>query len=1192
MIERLKRYLNIRSLEDAVVDFSSILEKESTMKLELDLLANDFQSVSKSFENQLKDEKDVETKEFIKSKSETFTSNYLSQLVEKKKGFDKIQSEKKSLLNLYPQLEKAVIDWKREQFIHNTLSLYRSGKIELDDCDMIIKASTKEKVKYSDNLVFNEKGELLIVQRGPLDENGPNLWVLPGGHVDTDEKHEAAAKREVLEETGYEIKDCYHVGSFTDDKVYIEYYSSMVDTTQQSPTVDANETRYTEFIPVKDLYKYPTIYNMWDRVYEILGIDQKVIVMKKSIVDELVSGEKIEELINKSINIGGEIKKKEFDKIMKASKDGFLTALTQSKSFLHSSSIDIPLDESNDKELLRLSIAAELDAINLYEKMAEKAQSSKIKKVLLDVAKEEKTHIGEFEALLKDIDKEHKEELEEGAKEVEEIEKAKKLGHLIPKKVQIKGKDGKIYNAIRWVNPETGESEKYSDKLREKKAIEGTTFEDSLEKIMSSDLPKSDKVRNLVNLGIYDSSLLTLLTGEPTPGYFLKESDIDVKDLPDNSEAVKDIVRKQQQDNDTPQERQTNTLLRDISIEELWDNYERNLRRVARGRHKFAVAYGSGGVGKAQPLYSKVLTPTGFRTMGELVVGDEVLTPRGEVSKILEVFPQGQRPVYELTFIDGRKCRCDEDHIWHVRERVSYSWRNLTLKQMLEKGLRIGSMSNGEWRYGVPFMKKPIIYEDRPNLKIDPWLLGFLLGDGCLSRVDIDGSIGFSVGERDREFILSKVEEILREYSLQTRHRSQNDYSIVLDRSRCTRNVLGKYIKELNLAGTYSYTKFIPEEYIRSSIEDRLALIQGLMDSDGYVIDGTCILSLTSERLVKQFREIVLSLGASFVSYSEDSGNFDKGIGKMCYSLTFVLPDGLMPVTLPFKLNRYIKRKPNYKKALSLVRVEYIGEEETKCILIDSEDHLYITDDYIVTHNTYIFRQIAKQLELREYDDEIQPSKDQYDFVVISGKITPTQVYAEMYRHRDKLIVFDDCDSFLQTEEVQGFLKAGLDTGEQTKISNKSSKKVYNIEGDPESGTIPNTFAFKGRVIAITNLVARQLDQAVKSRALCVNLTMTVDETIDKLGTIKDKIDILTADKSETIDIPQKARDFAFEVLKKNKDKLGGDINTRVYSNAVLIASDGIDDKMAEDKIEREIVSYFDSVTGNFDEMIRKIKGK
>ena len=839
MIERLKKYLNIRSLEDAVIDFSSILEKETALKLELDLLANDFQSVSKSFEDQLKDEKDIETVEFIKSKSESFTSNYLSQLVEKKKEFDKIQSKKKSLLDLYPQLEKAVVDWKREQFIYRTLDLYRSGKMELDDCDMIIKASTKEKVKYSDNLVFNEKGELLIVQRGPLDENGPNLWVLPGGHVDVDEKHIDAAKRELLEETGYEVKDCYNVGSFTDDKVYIEYYSSMVDTSEQSPTVDADESRYTEFVPIKDLYKYPTMYNMWDRVYEILGIDEKVVKMKKSIVDGLVSGEKIEKLIDKSINIGGEIEKKEFDKIMKASKDGFLTALGQSKSILHSPSIDIPLDESNDKELLRLSIAAELDAINLYEKMAEKAQSSKIKKVLLDVAKEEKTHIGEFEALLKDIDKEHKGELEEGAKEVDEIEKAKKLGHLIPKKVQIKGRDGKVYNAIRWVNPETGESEKYSDKLKEKKAIEGITFEDSIEKIMNSDLPKSDKVRNLVNLGVYDSSVLTLLTGEPTPSYFLKESDIDIKDLPDNSAAVKDIIHKQQQDNDTPQERQTNTLLRDISIEELWDNYERNLRRVARGRHKFAVAYGSGGVGKS-----------------------------------------------------------------------------------------------------------------------------------------------------------------------------------------------------------------------------------------------------------------------------------------------------------------------------------------------------------------YIFRQIAKQLELREYDDEIQPSKDQYDFVVISGKITPTQVYAEMYRHRDKLIVFDDCDSFLQTEEVQGFLKAGLDTGEQTKISNKSSKKVYNIEGDPESGTIPNTFSFKGRVIAITNLIARQLDQAVKSRALCVNLTMTVDETIDKLGSIKDKIEILTADKSEVIDVSQKARDFAFEVLKKNKDKLGGDINTRVYSNAVLIASDGMDDQVSEDKIEREIVSYFDSVTGSFDEMIRKIKGK
>jgi rubrerythrin len=74
--------------------------------------------------------------------------------------------------------------------------------------------------------------------------------------------------------------------------------------------------------------------------------------------------------------------------------------------------------DDKDKEILRLGIIAELDAVSLYEQLAETAVSDKVKKVLLDVAKEEKTHVGEFQALLKELDPEYKEELKAGKEEV------------------------------------------------------------------------------------------------------------------------------------------------------------------------------------------------------------------------------------------------------------------------------------------------------------------------------------------------------------------------------------------------------------------------------------------------------------------------------------------------------------------------------------------------------------------------------------------------------------------------------------------------------------------------------------------------------------------------------------------------------------------------------------------------------
>jgi rubrerythrin len=81
--------------------------------------------------------------------------------------------------------------------------------------------------------------------------------------------------------------------------------------------------------------------------------------------------------------------------------------------------------EEMDKEILRAGIIAELDAINLYEQMAAMTQNEDIRKVLLDIAKEEKTHVGEFQTLLLQLDKEQLRELEEGKKEVEEITKKK-----------------------------------------------------------------------------------------------------------------------------------------------------------------------------------------------------------------------------------------------------------------------------------------------------------------------------------------------------------------------------------------------------------------------------------------------------------------------------------------------------------------------------------------------------------------------------------------------------------------------------------------------------------------------------------------------------------------------------------------------------------------------------------------------
>jgi len=240
---------------------------------------------------------------------------------------------------------------------------------------------------------------------------------------------------------------------------------------------------------------------------------------------------------------------------------------------------------------------------------------------------------------------------------------------------------------------------------------------------------------------------------------------------------------------------------------------------------------------------------------------------------------------------------------------------------------------------------------------------------------------------------------------------------------------------------------------------------------------------------------------------------------------------------------------------------------------------------------TFEWEEIAEKMQLRAFNEEVVPNKNQYDYVVISGKISPSQVFAEMYRHRDKIIVFDDCDSFLQEDVVQGWLKKGLDTGKDTKIKNLSPVKIYNIQGDKDSGEIPNTFQFKGKVIAISNLTIAQFkDKAVLTRALISNLTMTVDETIIKLGKIKDKVKVWSPDKTEEIPVSTEARDLAYRVIKERKDSIGNDINTRLFSNCALMAQEGMDEGIVEKDIKLEMLDYFDSVSGTFDAAVRKTK--
>lgn len=400
------------------------------------------------------------------------------------------------------------------------------------------------------------------------------------------------------------------------------------------------------------------------------------------------------------------------------------------------------------------------------------------------------------------------------------------------------------------------------------------------------------------------------------------------------------------------------------------DEIKRVSQILSRRKKNNPVLIGEPGVGKAQPLYAKILTPTGWTTMGEVKVNDEVLTPNGETTKIVGIFPQGEKDIYRITFKDGKETEACGEHLWKVsglpvgKKRLKSEYQildTLTIKNKLETT-----------NYKI---KTPLISSEVSNSKhnsdetfiVSPYLLGLILGDGCVTNNTVE------ISSADEEILESVEFGIGEHYKLV--NKGKYDYRIVENqrnkykgRSKYNKGEIGNDIlKELDilgLRGVKSYDKYIPKKYMNTSLNNKLSLIQGLMDTDGTVTKtGAISYSTTSKQLANDLKELIWSIGGLAKIKEKQTYYTYKGVkkeGKLSYTVSIRYQN---PKEL-FKLNRKIERLSDnyqYKNNLKneIVNIEYIGKKEAQCIMVEDEDHLYITDDYIVTHNTAIVEGLA-----------------------------------------------------------------------------------------------------------------------------------------------------------------------------------------------------------------------------------------
>jgi len=360
--------------------------------------------------------------------------------------------------------------------------------------------------------------------------------------------------------------------------------------------------------------------------------------------------------------------------------------------------------------------------------------------------------------------------------------------------------------------------------------------------------------------------------------------------------------------------------------------------------------------GRAQPSDTGVLTPTGFRPMGDLRVGDLAIGSGGKPTPVLGVYPQGRKEVFRVTTQDGASTLCCGEHLWHVS--TASDRRRGRPGRVLETRELVGGLRSAH-RYELPLLSGPAEFPPHA-VPMDPYALGLLLGDGCIAG---STTPSFSTGDPE---LASALEGALD--GIELRHRGGFDYDLHHVGGHrggaIVANPTMAVLRDLGLAGTRSTTKFVPDLYLRNEPAVRHALLQGLLDSDGGPVvqrERTCRVQYVtcSERLRDDVCFLVRSLGGvAYVRRREAAGRrpgWARGRLVRHRSDAFVL-DLCLPAEIePFRLERKRKRyrESGAGRPMRFVHaIEPAGEAETVCIQVAAADSLYVTDDFLVTHNT------------------------------------------------------------------------------------------------------------------------------------------------------------------------------------------------------------------------------------------------
>lgn len=410
-------------------------------------------------------------------------------------------------------------------------------------------------------------------------------------------------------------------------------------------------------------------------------------------------------------------------------------------------------------------------------------------------------------------------------------------------------------------------------------------------------------------------------------------------------------------------------------------------------RYKFFVIEG----GRGPLAYGeKVLTLHGWRNIEDIKVGDRVRCPDNSTAEVIRIPFDGKDECYEFTFADGRKVVSGQDHLWQIeianRTLKRGSRREIirTTKQIadfFEKNVR-NSKTKDVRNILIP-LTAPVNTSKTyfHNLPVDPYLLGLILGDGYIGRN------GVQLTTADEEIVQSCAD--LWPDGIISRPPLRVDF--------CKPSKMMTIIRNLGLYGCKSNSKFIPKQYKYSDIESRWAILQGLMDADGTIgHDGNCSFTSVSKQLASDVQELIWSLGGKATLSDARPSHYVNSDGKKvtcqdAYHLYIQIKDK----DKIFRLGRKKARCTGFNGGssipkLRIIGVKPVGVKKCKCITIDDPRGLFLTNNYVVTHNSAKTQSIARLLlYIAEHQRvrivcgrEIQDTIEESVFMVLRDLIT------------------------------------------------------------------------------------------------------------------------------------------------------------------------------------------------------------